>query len=130
MIESSASMLAAPGEVQTGGTQPFMPTQTQAPKERGKGKGKAKEESSLLMGLKAAFQLMRKKIISSPKDHVGIIVYNTVRRWVSASCFAVLMDRSIAGGGQRGGSQVGELHSRPRSCSGRRTAHQTAAAAD
>lgn len=71
-------MLATPGEPGPGRTQPFLPSQTQADK-KGKGKAKGKAESSVLMGLKAAFELMRKKIITSPKDHLGIIVYNTVR---------------------------------------------------
>lgn len=71
-------MLATPGAVQPGHTQPFLPSQTQKAS-KAKGKAKGKEESSVLMGLKAAFHLMRKKIITSPKDCLGIIVYNTVR---------------------------------------------------
>lgn len=37
------------------------------------------DEVPLLVALRAAVRLMEMKLVSSPKDHVGVLLWNTVR---------------------------------------------------
>lgn len=37
------------------------------------------DELPLLVALRAAVKLMEMKLVSSPKDHVGVLFWNTVR---------------------------------------------------
>lgn len=51
-------------------------------------KGEGEQEPPLLTALRAALRLMEIKLVSAPNDHVGIMLWNTVRLHTNTGHFA------------------------------------------